>query len=305
MNDRVPLSADDVARLIGESFAASESSRLSKHARLYDAVVTNINAGYLLPGQKLPGERELCVSTGISLGTVQKGLSQLVSDGRIQREHGRGTFVRATQPPLTDLWHYRFREPGSGRLLPVFARLIERSHVEGDASVIQLLGEDRLGYVRISRVINLDNRFQCWSEMHLPFSRFGDLMEVAQSDIEGVNLKLLLSSRFNSPTLATEQTVQVKAFPQSVTQYIGAKPRTSGLVLQIVGFSRDRAPITFQRIYVPPTEYEMEVSADAHSAPSDAGFRESAAAAHEPPNAFTTPVRDAAPSFNESQARTL
>lgn len=262
MTQQNPLATDDVARRIGDSFAVSEASRLPKHVRLYDAIVANIEAGVLAPGDKLPGERDLCGATGISLGTVQKGLAQLVTDGRVQREHGRGTFVRTGHLPLTDLWHYRFREPGSDQLLPVYARVVERAQVLGDAEVARALGLDRSRFVRISRVLNISDRFKCYSEMHLPFSRFSGLMEMPQEDIEGVNLKLLLANRFNSPTIATTQTVQVKTFTKEIVHHIGARQRTSGLLLQIVGIGRGGIPITFQRIYVPPSECEMEVGAE-------------------------------------------
>ncbi|MGW7771515.1 GntR family transcriptional regulator [Pseudomonas machongensis] len=262
MADTISLSNDDTAQLIGESFAKSEASRLPKHIRLYDAVILNIDAGHLPAGHKLPGERDLSVATGISLGTVQKGLSQLVAEGRIQREHGRGSFVSPSLPPLTDLWHYRFREPESGQLLPVFAQLVERKQVPGDDQVIHALGLDKLGYVRISRVIDLDGRFQCWSEMHLPFARFGELLETTQHEIESVNLKILLANRFSAPTVAIKQTVQAVKFPKDIAQQIGVPLNSFGLRLQIVGFSREREPVTFQRIYVPATGYEMEVGSE-------------------------------------------
>lgn len=266
MSQTEQLSVEEVTRLISERFAGSEGSRLSKHARMYDAIVASIDAGIFASGQKLPGERELCAATGISLGTVQKGLGQLVSDGRVERTHGRGTFVRTGQLPLTDLWHFRFRAPGGDKMLPVFARLVERAQVLGDAEVVRALGPDRSQYVRICRVINIDNRFKCWSEMYLPFSRFGSLLEVPQEDIESVNLKYLLATRFGAPTLATTQTVQLKAFSKDVALQLDVKQRSSGILLQIVASSRGGLPITFQRIHVPPTDCEMEVGAEAGAA---------------------------------------
>ena len=105
------------------------------------------------------------LETGVSLGTVQKGLGKLVADRRIQREHGRGTFVRAGLLPMTDMWHYRFRHPETGLLLPVFAHLTERVQVVGDPTVREALGDDKTGYVRVCRIINIDDRFRCWSEI--------------------------------------------------------------------------------------------------------------------------------------------
>jgi len=264
------MSVHSAGRLIAAAFDATLASRLSKHARLYDAISNAIESDVFVPGQKLPGERELCEVTGLSLGTVQKGLSQLMADGRISREHGRGTFVRPKLRPLTDLWHYRFRDPATRDLLPVFAQLAERAQVLGDPVVVQALGEDRARYVRVCRILSIGDRFRCWSEIHLPFSRFGGLMDLPEDELASVNLKQVLATRFNAPTLATTQTVVARPIDSKVASLIGAKPRSTGLLLQIVGTSRAGIPITFQRIHVPPSDCEMEVGVNAHSTVSEA-----------------------------------
>ncbi len=248
---------------IGAAFVDTGASRLPKQARLYDAITREIDAGRLRPGQKLPGERELCAATGVSLGTVQKALGLLAGDGLIVREHGRGTFIRAGRRPLTELWHYRFREPSTGQLLSVFAKLAGRAHVNADGPWQTALGDGGAGFVRISRIVSIGGRFRCWSEMHLPFARFSRLLQLPRRDIESVNLKLLLASGFNAPTLATTQTVLLQPFPAAVAEAIGVRAGTLGLLLQIVGTSRGGVPITFQRIHGPPSDCEMEIGADA------------------------------------------
>ncbi|KAA9394953.1 GntR family transcriptional regulator [Kocuria coralli] len=44
-------------------------------------------------GDRLPGERKLVEQFGVSRITVRHAISQLVNDGLLTREHGRGTFV--------------------------------------------------------------------------------------------------------------------------------------------------------------------------------------------------------------------
>ncbi len=50
------------------------------------------------PGDRLPSEVELASQLGVSRGTVKKGIAQLVGEGLLQQERGRGTFV--TKPSL-------------------------------------------------------------------------------------------------------------------------------------------------------------------------------------------------------------
>jgi GntR family transcriptional regulator len=248
--------------LIADAFVDMAESRLAKHVRLYDAIAMQIDAEHLVSGDKLPGERELCVATGLSLGTVQKSLSMLVTDGRIVREHGRGTFIRGGRLPMRELWHYRFRDPQSGQLLAAYAHLVAREHVGAEPSWRDALGVDLAGYVRIVRTINIADRFKCWSEMYLPFSRFRGLLDLPRAEIESVNLKQVLAARFGAPTLATAQTVILRPFPPKIAKELGVKAGSQGLLLNIVGSTRGGVPISFQRIHVPSSECELEVGAD-------------------------------------------
>ena len=54
-----------------------------------------IREGSYRPGDRLPPERELIVSLGISRNTLRRGLEALERDGAIWRHVGKGTFVAA------------------------------------------------------------------------------------------------------------------------------------------------------------------------------------------------------------------
>jgi len=60
-----------------------------------------IDAGSYLPGDRLPAERELIKSLGVSRSTLRKGLDALEREGAIWRHVGKGTFVSGTEPVET------------------------------------------------------------------------------------------------------------------------------------------------------------------------------------------------------------
>jgi DNA-binding FadR family transcriptional regulator len=50
------------------------------------------------PGRRLPTERQLAADLGVTRTMVRNGLAVLEAEGRISREVGRGTFLRAAGP---------------------------------------------------------------------------------------------------------------------------------------------------------------------------------------------------------------
>jgi GntR family transcriptional regulator len=249
----------DVLNLIAEAFESAHRPGLPKIAQLYDAISNLIAAGKLQEDMKLPGEREISAAINISLGTVQRSLNLLMADGDIAREHGRGTFVRQNRRALDKLWHYRFRERGSKSLLPVYAKVISRSIVPNDDVLETKLGSSPTGYVHISRLIRIDDRFRCWSEMYLSAARFHRLLEMPLSDLESVNLKQLLNDAFGAPTVSVDQTAMVHNVSGEISRHMMVATSTPCIFLQVVAKSRRNEPITFQRIYVPPVDYELEL----------------------------------------------
>jgi len=67
--------------------------------RVYSTLQQRIARGDLLPGAKLPSHRELAVEFGVAPLTIRQVLGQLEQEGRVSRQHGRGTFVREPTRP--------------------------------------------------------------------------------------------------------------------------------------------------------------------------------------------------------------
>ena len=71
------------------------------HHLLYIAVADHLTAqmeaGILLPGARLPAERELAVDYGVAYLTIRRAMAELRDRGRVLTVHGKGTFVAA--PP--------------------------------------------------------------------------------------------------------------------------------------------------------------------------------------------------------------
>jgi GntR family transcriptional regulator / MocR family aminotransferase len=70
------------------------------YVRLAHAIARAIQAGRLPPGTRLPGSRVLADALGLHRNTVLRAHTELMAEGWITSEHGRGTFVSAQLPEL-------------------------------------------------------------------------------------------------------------------------------------------------------------------------------------------------------------
>ncbi len=74
------------------------------YVRLKDTIRAGIAAGEWKTGEAIPSERELCTAYGISRMTTRQAIGDLVHEGVLTRQQGRGTFV--AQPRFAQRLRY-------------------------------------------------------------------------------------------------------------------------------------------------------------------------------------------------------
>ena len=244
----------------------------AKHRQISERILSAIEAGRWLPGDQLPAEDQLAAETGASLGTVQRALRSLVAMGVVERHHGKGTFVSGARAQEQQLLHFRFMAEGGTQLLPVYFRItgVETTRESGPWS--QFLDSPDGEYIHIHRIVSVNDEFEVFSEIYLPADRFSELARMSETTLNGVSFRDMLAERFNAPTLNTRQTMACQPLPPRVSRLLNVTPGQYGIVWVIGGMSYRDAPITWQRIFVPPSDRVIEiVQAPPHGQPKAAG----------------------------------
>ncbi|MFD0529624.1 GntR family transcriptional regulator [Kitasatospora arboriphila] len=94
----------------------------NQYERISADLRRQIDSGELTEGDRLPAETALAEHYSVSVPTVRQGVGVLQSEGLLEKQHGRGTFVRRKPTPavrsnLRHQWEKdRAREPESERL---------------------------------------------------------------------------------------------------------------------------------------------------------------------------------------------
>lgn len=149
--------------------------------------------------------------------------------------------------------------------------MLERRLVADAGPWSGLLGDDEKGYVMLFRRLDVDGKFSCSDRMYLPASRFGRLLKMAEKRLADTNLKTLLETEFAAPTLHSDGVANVVPCLPADARVLKLAPSTSGMQVQIRGYSFGRVSITYQRMFVPPTEYGLKLDFNPPSAPAGRG----------------------------------
>lgn len=200
----------------------------AKHAQLRDALATMIRTE-LSVGDRLPGERKLVEQFGVSRITVRHAIAQLVAEGLLTRQHGRGTFV-ALGVAKSRLHLASFHEDMRAAGLVPSTQVDQVAVQPAPPAAVEHLGCDTALRVRRLRLgdgvaVSVDD---CWvAPGLLPL----------EADWEASLYAMFADA--GAPVTRAEQTVQAQAAAPEDAQLLGITEGTPVLVFHRRSFSAD------------------------------------------------------------------
>ncbi|MGX1308789.1 GntR family transcriptional regulator [Amorphus suaedae] len=239
--------------------AGAHAGRKSKHRLIAEQLLSDIESGRWRPGEQLPSEEQLAGETATSLGTVQRALRNLVEMGVVERHHGRGTFVSGARAPERHLRHFRFMAEGGTQILPVYFNIIGVEVTRDTGPWKDFLQDPTDTFVRIHRLVSVNKEFEVFSEVYLQEHRFAELAAMKKPTLDGVSIRDMLAERFNAPTLNIRQTIVCEPLPPRVTRLIHQPAGQYGMVWTICGLSYRDTPLSWQRVFVPPSDRVLDL----------------------------------------------
>jgi len=111
----------------------------SRYGWLAASLRARITRGEWVPGTALPAEAVLARENGVALGTLRQALALLVAEGLLERQHGRGTYVRAGLGGASMLRFFRFRHGGDLKATPT-SNILSRRVAIAEPEVAEVFG---------------------------------------------------------------------------------------------------------------------------------------------------------------------
>lgn len=125
---------------------------LPKYIQLCELIIREIEAGRLLDAERLPPEREMARSYGVSIGTLRKALSELQQKGLLDRVQGSGNYIRHAKEPSGVYAMFRLELPGGGGLPS--ARILSLEVMEKPTTLPRFGRSDQATRIRRLRFLN-------------------------------------------------------------------------------------------------------------------------------------------------------
>ncbi|GAA5044185.1 GntR family transcriptional regulator [Thermocatellispora tengchongensis] len=179
-------------------------SPVPKYFQLREILLDLIESNELSIGAAIPSERELCQRFGLSRMTVRQAVDHLVSEGRLHRVAGKGTFVARPKIEMT-LRLTSFTDDMRARGLTPGSRDLDRRIVRASAHLARELGIQPGDEVHfIERLRTADGEPLCIERAHIPVALAPDL---SAHDLTDRSLYGLLESRYGLVLDAGELTI--------------------------------------------------------------------------------------------------
>ena len=196
-----PVALDE---LLESAPALDEASPLPAHSRIEAWLKAEIDAGTLVPGDRLPREEALAAAIGVSRMTLRQALSSMEAHGTIRRRPGRlgGTFV-AEPKILCDLTGLAgFTEQMRRAHVRAGARLVGATTRAAGRATARALGLDRNDDVHeVVRVRSANREPVALERSCFPAALFPDLLDLR---LNGSLYTLLETVYDRAPHTATE-----------------------------------------------------------------------------------------------------
>jgi GntR family transcriptional regulator len=227
------------------------SSGLNKplYVQIQEHIAEMILSGELPPETKIQSERDFSEELGVSRMTVRKALTELVSEGLLERRHGSGTYV--ARPRVT----YESRELVNNikamqdRNLSTSSQLLEFSEIVASRRLAEQL-EVEIGH-SLYRVVILQHANRVPVILERVFLSCSRCPGLEEWDLEKTAIFDLLVKVYHANLVRISQTVEAVAANEMIAKQLRVEEGFPLMMLsRIVYSSLDGKPIEFSQNFL-------------------------------------------------------
>ncbi len=230
-------------------------SKIPLYYQLYELLRDFITSGEWLPGMMIPTESELCDTYQVSQITARQALDNLVNDGLIYRQRGRGSFVAqpAIETSLTRIISFtedmrqRGYTPGSQ---VIFSGLVRATQALAEKLQVDV-GEELAQIHRLRFADGEPLSFEKSSLVH----RY--CRGVLDGNYETASLREVLRGTYDIRLVKGKQTIRAMNASKEQARLLSIDPNAALLSIERVSFSQNNVPVEYLQIFYRADRYVL------------------------------------------------
>ena len=185
-----------------------KSGPVPRYYQLKEIIRQKVTGGQWTPGTPIPSERELCEQYGLSRMTARQSITELVNEGILYREQGKGTFV--AQPKITQqlIQLTGFTEDMEARSKRPATQVLNKAMVpaeEAIATTLRIKTGQLLFKVQRLRLANGEPLAIETSQIN-----FIGCEHLMDEDLESQSLYQLLEQKYGQPPVEADQELEAR-----------------------------------------------------------------------------------------------
>ncbi len=232
--------------------------RLPRYQRVADQLRQEIADGIRRPGDRMPSENVLADQYSLAPGTIRQAVTQLVSEGVLERFQGKGTFVRRPSFDQSLFRFFRFLGRPGERVVPE-GRILRRAVEPAPQTVAARLEmEQDASAICIGRLRLLSGQPVLLEEIWLSFEDFAPIMQITDQQL-GPLLYPIYDELCSRTVANAEEELTVDTADDKTAEILGIAPGDPVVVIERLAKGFDGAPLEWRRSVGRADEFRYQI----------------------------------------------
>ena len=225
-------------------------SQQKLYVQMYSIIRAKIDNRDWPNGSQIPTEDEFCKTYEVSKATVRMAIADLVRNGYLRKQQGRGTFVAASLPDLGITMKTRLTEDMFGEGVKAGKEVISKGLKEPSEEIKNVLKvsgnddeDDELYYILCKRVVNGEPAYL--EECYMKLAVFPG---IDGEDICQKSFYDLIQEKSERKIFKIIQTIEVSEVRGEAALLLKVREGAPALLLQRLLIGSDTSPIAYTRL---------------------------------------------------------
>jgi DNA-binding GntR family transcriptional regulator len=215
-------------------------SNIPLYSQLKNLIVEKIENGEYAEGSKIPSEEELCELYKISRPTIRQAINELVSNGYLFREKGKGTFVAKTKTRI-DIKNYSgftvsiLDSQVPGQLNMIGNRILDKADSHKIEEIFNSPHNHKTDFVEIKYVTTQNNEVFSLNISYLSLNLFPNIIEEINEKKPSYDI---LKGKYPLVPVKSKSNLEVIYTEQSDAQYLQVQQGQALIKIENILYSK-------------------------------------------------------------------